>query len=116
MILNVFKGVANHIDSFSIVFGFINEHLFVFVLARKGFYDLMMLSWQEELSKEFGIPVESQRFWVWAKRQNSTYRPSRPLTLQEERTAVSGMPILNVVLVFDVVRVTFKLFPLKKNK
>ncbi|OEL23661.1 Ubiquitin carboxyl-terminal hydrolase 13 [Dichanthelium oligosanthes] len=43
---------------------------------------------KEELSKEFGIPVESQRFWVWAKRQNSTYRPSRPLTFQEEKTAI----------------------------
>jgi len=51
-----------------------------------------------ELSKEFGIPVESQIFWVWAKRQNGTYRPSRPLTWQEERAAVRGIPILNVVL------------------
>jgi len=44
-----------------------------------------------ELSKEFGIPVESQIFWVWAKRQNGTYRPSRPLTWQEERAAIGTL-------------------------
>ncbi|ONM37531.1 Ubiquitin carboxyl-terminal hydrolase 13 [Zea mays] len=43
---------------------------------------------KEELSKEFGIPVECQRFWVWAKRQNCTYRPSRPLTSQEETSTI----------------------------
>nr|CAB3478443.1 unnamed protein product [Digitaria exilis] len=49
-----------------------------------------------ELSKEFGIPVESQRFWVWAKRQNSTYTPSRPLTMQEEKTAIGLLKDANV--------------------
>ncbi|XP_062207009.1 ubiquitin C-terminal hydrolase 13-like isoform X1 [Phragmites australis] len=43
---------------------------------------------KEELSKEFGIPVQSQRFWLWAKRQNNTYRPNRTLTLQEETSAI----------------------------
>jgi ubiquitin carboxyl-terminal hydrolase 7 len=58
-------------------------------VARELFKKNMMLSWQVELAKEFCIPVESQRFWVWAKRKNNTYRPSRPLTLQEENIAVS---------------------------
>lgn len=44
---------------------------------------------QEEVAKEFGIPVQFQRFWVWAKRQNHTYRPNRPLTPQEEAQPVS---------------------------
>ncbi|CAN1747834.1 Ubiquitin C-terminal hydrolase 12 [Linum perenne] len=39
---------------------------------------------KEEVAKEFGVPVKCQRFWLWAKRQNHTYRPSRPLTPQEE--------------------------------
>ncbi|KAF3536325.1 hypothetical protein F2Q69_00018483 [Brassica cretica] len=39
---------------------------------------------KEEVAKEFGIPVQCQRFWIWAKRQNHTYRPNRPLTPQEE--------------------------------
>jgi hypothetical protein len=51
----------------------------------------MMLPGQEELLKEYGIPVQCQRFWLWAKRQNNTYRPSRPLTHQEETAAVSGI-------------------------
>lgn len=44
---------------------------------------------QEEVAKEFGVPVQFQRFWLWAKRQNHTYRPNRPLTAQEEAQSVS---------------------------
>ncbi|KAK6152227.1 hypothetical protein DH2020_014862 [Rehmannia glutinosa] len=43
---------------------------------------------KEEVAKEFGIPVQFQRFWIWAKRQNHTYRPNRPLTPQEEAQTV----------------------------
>ncbi|KAM1109325.1 hypothetical protein EV1_008836 [Malus domestica] len=43
---------------------------------------------KEEVAKEFGIPVQFQRLWIWAKRQNHTYRPSRPLTPQEESQSV----------------------------
>ncbi|PIA54184.1 hypothetical protein AQUCO_00900614v1 [Aquilegia coerulea] len=43
---------------------------------------------KEEVAKEFGIPVQYQRFWLWAKRQNHTYRPNRPLTPQEETQSV----------------------------
>ncbi|XP_057422809.1 ubiquitin C-terminal hydrolase 13-like isoform X2 [Lotus japonicus] len=44
------------------------------------------LCFKEEVAREFGIPVQYQRFWVWAKRQNHTFRPNRPLTqLEEER-------------------------------
>lgn len=46
-------------------------------------------SLQEEVAKEFGIPVQFQRFWLWAKRQNHTYRPNRPLTPLEEAQSVS---------------------------
>ncbi|KAF8395507.1 hypothetical protein HHK36_019455 [Tetracentron sinense] len=44
---------------------------------------------QEEVAKEFGVPVQFQRFWLFAKRQNHTYRPNRPLTLQEETQSVN---------------------------
>lgn len=44
---------------------------------------------QEEVAKEFGVPVQFQRFWLWAKRQNHTYRPNRPLTHLEETQTVS---------------------------
>lgn len=46
---------------------------------------------QEEVAKEFGIPVQFQRFWLWAKRQNHTYRPNRPLTTHEESQTVSNV-------------------------
>ncbi|KAH1189847.1 Ubiquitin carboxyl-terminal hydrolase 13 [Glycine max] len=43
---------------------------------------------KEEIAKEFGIPIQYQRFWLWAKRQNNTYRPNRALTPQEEAQSV----------------------------
>ncbi|KAL9242538.1 hypothetical protein vseg_016528 [Gypsophila vaccaria] len=46
---------------------------------------------KEEVAKEFGIPVQFQRFWVWAKRQNHTYRPNRPLTPAEEAQPVGQL-------------------------
>ncbi|XVE68556.1 hypothetical protein DITRI_Ditri09bG0077400 [Diplodiscus trichospermus] len=46
---------------------------------------------KEEVAKEFGIPVQYQRFWLWAKRQNHTYRPSRPLRSQEEAQLVGQL-------------------------
>eukprot|EP00250_Pteridium_aquilinum_P017737 c23759_g1_i1 orf=877-4185(-) len=45
-------------------------------------------SFKEEIAKELHIPVECQRFWIWAKRQNHTYRPNRPLTDSEESQSV----------------------------
>uniref|UniRef100_A0A0D6QUA6 ubiquitinyl hydrolase 1 n=1 Tax=Araucaria cunninghamii TaxID=56994 RepID=A0A0D6QUA6_ARACU len=45
-------------------------------------------SFKEDVAKEFGIPVQFQRFWLWAKRQNHTYRPNRPLTTLEESQSV----------------------------
>ncbi|KAF5744940.1 hypothetical protein HS088_TW07G00521 [Tripterygium wilfordii] len=46
---------------------------------------------KEEVAKEFGIPVQFQRFWRWAKRQNHTYRPNRPLTHIEEMQSVGQL-------------------------
>ncbi|KAL8483441.1 hypothetical protein ACS0TY_026223 [Phlomoides rotata] len=46
---------------------------------------------KEEVAKEFGIPVQFQRFWLWARRQNHTYRPNRPLTQFEEAQTVGQL-------------------------
>ncbi|KNA18760.1 hypothetical protein SOVF_067780 isoform B [Spinacia oleracea] len=46
---------------------------------------------KEEVAKELGIPVQFQRYWIWAKRQNHTYRPNRPLTPVEETQAVGQL-------------------------
>ncbi|RCV38640.1 hypothetical protein SETIT_8G159100v2 [Setaria italica] len=48
-------------------------------------------SFKEEVAKEYGIPVQFQRFWLWAKRQNHTYRPNRPLTPHEETQSVGQL-------------------------
>ncbi|KAK9841636.1 hypothetical protein WJX74_009141 [Apatococcus lobatus] len=42
------------------------------------------------LRQEFQVPVQSQRLWLWAKRQNGTYRPSRTFPPHEEETATVG--------------------------
>ncbi|XP_047317726.1 ubiquitin C-terminal hydrolase 12-like isoform X2 [Impatiens glandulifera] len=46
---------------------------------------------KEEVAKELGVPVEFHRFWLWAKRQNHTYRPNRPLTPLEETQTVGQL-------------------------
>ncbi|KAI3952854.1 hypothetical protein MKW92_019983 [Papaver armeniacum] len=43
---------------------------------------------KEEVFKEFGVPVQFQRFWLWNKHRHHTYRPYQPLTLQEESQSV----------------------------
>ncbi|XP_062204283.1 ubiquitin C-terminal hydrolase 12-like isoform X1 [Phragmites australis] len=52
---------------------------------------LPFTAFKEEVAKEYGIPVQYQRFWLWAKRQNHTYRPNRPLTPQEEAQSVGQL-------------------------
>ncbi|GJN12763.1 hypothetical protein PR202_ga31071 [Eleusine coracana subsp. coracana] len=42
----------------------------------------------EELTQEFFTPVQSQRLWLWALRQNRTFRPDRPLSAEEETLPV----------------------------
>lgn len=48
-------------------------------------------NFKEEVAKAFGISAQCQRFWLWAKRQNNTYRPHRPLTHEEEMQAVEQL-------------------------
>uniref|UniRef100_A0A0D9XZE9 ubiquitinyl hydrolase 1 n=1 Tax=Leersia perrieri TaxID=77586 RepID=A0A0D9XZE9_9ORYZ len=52
---------------------------------------LPFTSFKEEVAKEYGIPVQFQRFWLWAKRQNHTYRPNRPLGPNEEAQSVGQL-------------------------
>lgn len=56
---------------------------------------------QEEVAKEFGVPVQFQRYWLWAKRQNHTYRPNRPLTPAEEAQSV------NFLAFWKIFQITF---------
>jgi ubiquitin carboxyl-terminal hydrolase 7 len=43
---------------------------------------------KEDVARELGIPITCQRYWLWAKRQNHTYRPNRPLNQYEEAQTV----------------------------
>jgi ubiquitin carboxyl-terminal hydrolase 7 len=49
------------------------------VLKKAKFIEL-----KEQMQAEMGVPLPLQRYWVWAKRQNHTYRPSRHLTEMED--------------------------------
>ncbi|CAL4940079.1 unnamed protein product [Urochloa decumbens] len=59
-------------------------------------------SFKEELAKEFGIPVQSQCLWLWARRQNKTYRPSRRLSSQEEKLSVGRLCEADLDLFLEV--------------
>ncbi|GLT69606.1 hypothetical protein SLA2020_417430 [Shorea laevis] len=59
-------------------------------IGRDIYFDLVDHE-KEEVSKVLGIPVQFQRFWLWAKRQNHTYRPDRPLTKLEEKKSVGTL-------------------------
>ncbi|RDX69528.1 Ubiquitin carboxyl-terminal hydrolase 13, partial [Mucuna pruriens] len=49
---------------------------------------LPFIVFENQVAREFNIPVTCQRFWLWAKRQNHTYRPNRPLSSREETQSV----------------------------
>ncbi|GJP56486.1 hypothetical protein CLOM_g15553 [Closterium sp. NIES-68] len=44
-----------------------------------------------EVERDLGIPAAGQRFWLWARRQNHTYRPNRPLNAEEESMTVGQL-------------------------
>jgi hypothetical protein len=69
--------------------------------------DLQIWCMQEEVAREFGIPVQFQRFWLWAKRQNHTYRPNRPLTPMEETQSVNIFCLLMFLYVLCVLILFF---------
>ncbi|XP_015163521.1 ubiquitin carboxyl-terminal hydrolase 13-like [Solanum tuberosum] len=53
--------------------------------------DIPFTQFKEEVAKAFGIPVQFQRYWLWYKRNNHTYRPYRALTSQEEIHSVGQL-------------------------
>ncbi|GAU12346.1 hypothetical protein TSUD_252970 [Trifolium subterraneum] len=75
--------------------------------SEKNIINIKMLQFpaKEDVAKEFGIPARFQRFWLWAKRQNYTFRPWRPLTHIEE-----AGPVGQVIEVTKVHKAESKLF------
>ncbi|EIE26652.1 cysteine proteinase [Coccomyxa subellipsoidea C-169] len=46
---------------------------------------------RELVAEELGVPLEQQRFWTFAKRQNSTLRPARALQPSEDEARVTDL-------------------------
>lgn len=46
---------------------------------------------KKTVADDLGIPVEKQRYWTWARRQNHTYRPARPLRADEEELSLMDL-------------------------
>jgi len=46
---------------------------------------------KQQVATELGIPPEKQRYWLWAKRQNHTFRPNKPMLPEDE-----GQRILDI--------------------
>ncbi|KAJ1296670.1 hypothetical protein BS78_01G320400 [Paspalum vaginatum] len=44
-----------------------------------------LLSFKKQLAEEFGPQVQCQCLWSWARRQNGTYRPHKPLSPHEDK-------------------------------
>ncbi|CAI5502911.1 unnamed protein product [Closterium sp. Naga37s-1] len=61
-----------------------HEHVTSFRLPNQ----MCFADFQREVEREVGVPVAGQRFWLWGRRQNHTYRPKRPLNVEEERMTV----------------------------
>lgn len=78
------EDIKNQIGK-SIVFDLVNhEHVKNFRVQKQlRFVDFKIL-----VEREFGVPVDHQRYWLWAKRQNHTFRPCRVLQVEEENQPV----------------------------
>lgn len=52
---------------------------------------LPMADFKEMVKEDFGVPVDQQRYWVWARRVNGTHRPARLLRQEEEEQRWGGL-------------------------
>ncbi|KAI3843890.1 hypothetical protein MKW92_044793 [Papaver armeniacum] len=55
----------------------------------------------ETVTRQFGVPLQLQRFWVCIKRKNQTCRPSRPLTHEEEKQPVCELKSLTDLIFLE---------------
>ncbi|KAL4423841.1 hypothetical protein ABPG75_001142 [Micractinium tetrahymenae] len=70
-----------------------HDQVRTFKMARKApFSELRRL-----VAEEMGVPPEKQRFWRWAQRQNSTYRPAQVLKLESEDQPISTIKEASMV-------------------
>ncbi|KAI3856931.1 hypothetical protein MKX03_012339 [Papaver bracteatum] len=64
-----------------------HDKVFSFRIKKQMPFNLF----KEEVAKEFGLPVQFPRFWLCVKHKNETYRPYRPLTLEEETESIEQL-------------------------
>ncbi|KAI7840976.1 hypothetical protein COHA_005205 [Chlorella ohadii] len=68
-----------------------------FKMSRKAPFSEL----QKRVHDEMGVPPEKQRFWKWAGRQNSTYRPAQVLHLEPgEDPPISSIRESDLLLFF----------------
>lgn len=46
-----------------------------------------------QVAERLGIPEAEQRYWMWAARENQTYRPSKPYGPEEEETKLQDLTL-----------------------
>ncbi|CAI5485408.1 unnamed protein product [Closterium sp. Naga37s-1] len=61
-----------------------HEHVTSFRLPKQ----MQFVDFQRKVERDVGVPVAGQRFWLWTRRLNHTYRPHRPLNPAEEGMTV----------------------------
>ncbi|KAK9823704.1 hypothetical protein WJX72_004794 [[Myrmecia] bisecta] len=49
---------------------------------------LLFSDFKAEVERQLGVPVDRQRYWLWAKRQNNTFRPNRVMQLEDDAKQV----------------------------
>ncbi|OQU92380.1 hypothetical protein SORBI_3001G334400 [Sorghum bicolor] len=65
--------------------------------------DTPICHFKEQLAEEFGIPIQSQRLWLFVQRINGTFRPCTPLAPNEEKLSVlHPLPVRNMISKDDI--------------
>ncbi|KAK4777741.1 hypothetical protein SAY87_017928 [Trapa incisa] len=88
--LHTYVKVARDVDfaeqiGRDIYFGLVNlDKVRVFCVPNQ----MEFRKFKEEVAKEFGIPVQFQRFWLWVERENQTHRSLLPLIQSDEANSV----------------------------
>uniref|UniRef100_A0A0E0KF77 RING-type E3 ubiquitin transferase n=1 Tax=Oryza punctata TaxID=4537 RepID=A0A0E0KF77_ORYPU len=75
---------------------------------------LTICEFKGKLMEKFGTPVQCQRVWLWARRENKTYRIDRPLTTEEEKLSVLHPHFQPIEINRDDALVFLKLFDPEK--
>jgi ubiquitin carboxyl-terminal hydrolase 7 len=68
------------------------------------------VDFKRQVAAELGVPMEQQRYWTWAMRQNQTIRPHRVLLPEDEAQTVSQVQLESPLFKCAPVAFNFMLF------